>query len=216
MCRGRAKSDEIGPDQTQRQILNDFYARACARGAGLRARVRARGACLVAAVATPLLSLPSHGAARQRVQPAAHSVEPVRWAADDHAAALATFLTSCRPLLRTSRAVGETRPMYFALMQVCRRALDNSKCQMAIKRHPPPCLDYDPVATGFRSGSRDEPPHMRAALLAHGRDQLRDKPNCEPPRRLPLGSEHDGRPIGQNSGIPLTWPSRSRRSSAEA
>ena len=106
-------------------------------------------AVVVAAVATPLLSLPSHGAARQRVQPAAHSVEPIRaptpgpeplkfpdsalepidwnaldgWAADDHAAAFATFLTSCRPLLRTSRAVGETRPMYFALMQVCRRAL---------------------------------------------------------------------------------------------
>ena len=106
-------------------------------------------AVVVAAVATPLLSLPSHGAARQRVQPAAHSVEPIRaptpgpeplkfpdsalepidwnaldgWAADDHAAAFATFLTSCRPLLRTSRAVGETRPMYFAMMQVCRRAL---------------------------------------------------------------------------------------------
>ena len=36
------------------------------------------------------------------------------WAADDHTAAFVTFLASCRPLLRTIRPVGETRPMYFA------------------------------------------------------------------------------------------------------
>jgi membrane-bound lytic murein transglycosylase A len=45
------------------------------------------------------------------------------WAADDHAAAFATFLASCRPLIRTIPPAGETRPMYFALKQVCRRAL---------------------------------------------------------------------------------------------
>jgi membrane-bound lytic murein transglycosylase A len=104
---------------------------------------------VVETLANPLLGHPSHGAARPRAQPAAHSLElagastpgpePLRlsdsalepidwnaldgWAADDHAAAFATFLTSCRPLLRTARAEGETRPMYFALMQVCRRAL---------------------------------------------------------------------------------------------
>ena len=45
------------------------------------------------------------------------------WAADDHAAALTTFLASCRPLLRTIPPKDETRPMYFALRDVCRRAL---------------------------------------------------------------------------------------------
>ena len=45
------------------------------------------------------------------------------WAVDDHAAALATFLASCRPLLRTPLPKGETRPMYFALTHVCRQAL---------------------------------------------------------------------------------------------
>ena len=92
---------------------------------------------------------PGHGAARSRAQLAAHSFEPddvstpqpepLRlpnsalepidwnaldgWAADDHAAAFATFLASCRPLLRTILPQGETRPMYFALTHVCRRAL---------------------------------------------------------------------------------------------
>ncbi len=57
------------------------------------------------------------------------ALEPIEWSAldgwrvDDHAAAFATFLTSCRLLLRTSLRDGETRPMFFALMQVCRQAL---------------------------------------------------------------------------------------------
>src|SRR5215831_1364773 len=57
------------------------------------------------------------------------AIEPIEWnalngwEADDHAAAFATFLTSCRPLLRTSLRDDEKRPMSFALMQVCRQAL---------------------------------------------------------------------------------------------
>ena len=57
------------------------------------------------------------------------ALEPIEWNAlngwrtDDHAAAFATFLASCRPLLRTSLRDGEKRSMSFALMQVCRRAL---------------------------------------------------------------------------------------------
>jgi membrane-bound lytic murein transglycosylase A len=46
------------------------------------------------------------------------------WTADDHSLAFATFLASCRPLLRSSPAKRETRPMYFALKHVCRLALD--------------------------------------------------------------------------------------------
>ncbi|GIL02015.1 MAG: lytic transglycosylase [Alphaproteobacteria bacterium] len=45
------------------------------------------------------------------------------WAADDHAAAFAAFRASCRPLVRTVPPAGETRPMRFALIQACRRAL---------------------------------------------------------------------------------------------
>src|SRR5215469_12616751 len=57
------------------------------------------------------------------------AIEPIEWnalngwEADDHAAAFATFLTSCRPLLRSSVQEGDKRPMYLALTQVCRQAL---------------------------------------------------------------------------------------------
>jgi peptidoglycan lytic transglycosylase A len=57
------------------------------------------------------------------------AVEPIEWnalngwKADDHAAALATFLTSCRPLVRAAVREGDKRPMYVALTQVCRQAL---------------------------------------------------------------------------------------------
>ena len=43
------------------------------------------------------------------------------WAADDQAAAFATFLTSCKPFLARKR-VTDTRPVYGALRQVCMRA----------------------------------------------------------------------------------------------
>ncbi len=108
-----------------------------------------RYAVVAAALVTPLLGLPSQGAQRSRPQLAVHAPEPDNlstfqpeplklpdsalepinwnvlgeWAADDHAAAFATFLASCRPLLRTVRPERETRPMYFALKSVCRRAL---------------------------------------------------------------------------------------------
>jgi membrane-bound lytic murein transglycosylase A len=57
------------------------------------------------------------------------ALEPIEWSAlkgwpaDDHAAAFATFLTSCRPLLRSSLGQGDKRPMYRALIEVCHRAL---------------------------------------------------------------------------------------------
>jgi len=106
-----------------------------------------RYALVAAAVVTPLLG-PGHGAARI-VKPAAHSLESVDvskplpeplklpnsalepidwsalggWATDDHAAAFATFVTSCHALLRTVLSKSDTRPMYLALTHVCRQAL---------------------------------------------------------------------------------------------
>jgi membrane-bound lytic murein transglycosylase A len=57
------------------------------------------------------------------------ALEPIEWnalkgwSADDHAAALATFLASCRPLLRTGLREADKRPTYPALIEVCRQAL---------------------------------------------------------------------------------------------
>jgi membrane-bound lytic murein transglycosylase A len=103
---------------------------------------------VAAAVVTPLIGPLRYGAARPIVKPAAHSLESVDvskpppalklhnsalepidwnalggWATDDHAAAFATFVASCRPLLRTVLSKSETRPMYLALTNVCRQAL---------------------------------------------------------------------------------------------
>jgi membrane-bound lytic murein transglycosylase A len=112
---------------------------------------RLRYAVAAAGIVSPLLGLlgqPGHGAERSTAQLVARSLEldvssprpePLRlpdsalepvdwtalegWAADNHAAAFATFLASCRPLLRTIPRPGETRPMYSALTHVCQRAL---------------------------------------------------------------------------------------------
>ena len=113
---------------------------------------RCRYTVVAVAAVTPLLLLPlqfAQSAAPPKAQLPARSVEandistlqlePLRllnsaiepiewnalngWRADDHAAAFATFLTSCRPLLRASVREGDKRPMYLALTQVCRQAL---------------------------------------------------------------------------------------------
>jgi peptidoglycan lytic transglycosylase A len=113
---------------------------------------RWRYAVVAAGVIAPLLGLPvqpADGAAPLRAQLAARllatrdvstphaealrlpdsALEPIDWnaldgwQADDHAAAFATFLASCRPLLHTSLPEGEKRPMYLALTHACRQAV---------------------------------------------------------------------------------------------
>jgi membrane-bound lytic murein transglycosylase A len=44
------------------------------------------------------------------------------WADDDHAAAYASFLNSCRAILNGSKAMRAARPVYGGLYRVCRRA----------------------------------------------------------------------------------------------
>src|SRR3954454_760126 len=44
------------------------------------------------------------------------------WAADDHAAAFATFLASCRALIGSAKSAHDTRPVYTALLEICRKA----------------------------------------------------------------------------------------------
>jgi membrane-bound lytic murein transglycosylase A len=46
-----------------------------------------------------------------------------RWSQDDHAAAFATFATSCRSIVRNPHPAGETHRVYPALYSVCRRAV---------------------------------------------------------------------------------------------
>jgi membrane-bound lytic murein transglycosylase A len=106
-------------------------------------------ASVSAALVALLLAATGYGVARARNQFAARSLaptsmstpgpEPLRfadtalepidwnalhgWAIDDHAAAFATFQSSCRPLLRTIPPKSEMRPMYFALTHICRQAV---------------------------------------------------------------------------------------------
>jgi membrane-bound lytic murein transglycosylase A len=55
-----------------------------------------------------------------RIEPVAwSSIEG--WAGDDHAAALATFLASCRAVVGSAKSSRDTRPVYPALVDVCRR-----------------------------------------------------------------------------------------------
>ena len=106
-------------------------------------------ASVSAALVALLLATTDYAVARARNQFAARSraptsmstpgLEPLRfadtalepidwnalygWAIDDHAAAFATFQSSCRPLLRTNPPKSEMRPMYFALTHICRQAV---------------------------------------------------------------------------------------------
>ena len=67
---------------------------------------------------------------RRTVKIANSQLEPVTWATlegwaeDDHAAAFATFLTSCKPILRGTAAMRAARPVYGALYQACQRAVE--------------------------------------------------------------------------------------------
>ncbi|HUI98376.1 MAG TPA: MltA domain-containing protein, partial [Xanthobacteraceae bacterium] len=54
-------------------------------------------------------------------------VDIADWRQDDHAAAFATFVSSCRPIVRAPHPPGEIRPMYAALYAVCGRALHAGK-----------------------------------------------------------------------------------------
>ena len=87
----------------------------------------ARARNQLAARSLPPISMPTPGLEPLRFADSA--LEPIDWnaldgwAMDDHAAAFATFQSSCRPLLRTIPPKCEMRPMYFALTHVCRQAL---------------------------------------------------------------------------------------------
>lgn len=57
-----------------------------------------------------------------RLEPIAYT-DIAGWAGDDHAAAFATFLASCRPIVASAKLGRDTRPVFLALASVCGRAL---------------------------------------------------------------------------------------------
>ena len=97
-----------------------------------KAQLPARSVKAISKAQLPARSVETNGISTLQPEPLRlpnAAIEPIEWNAlngwevDDHAAAFATFLTSCRPLLRASVREGDKRPMYLALTQVCRQAL---------------------------------------------------------------------------------------------
>src|SRR6516165_1411074 len=68
------------------------------------------------------------------------AIEPIEWnalngwKADNHTAAFATFLTSCRPLLRASVREGDKRLMYLRSRRYVVKRLPLAVSQMMIRR----------------------------------------------------------------------------------
>jgi membrane-bound lytic murein transglycosylase A len=97
-----------------------------------KAQPPARSAAAIPKAQLPARSVEANGISTLQPEPLRlpdTAIEPIEWnalngwEADDHAAAFATFMTSCRPLLRASVLEGDKHPMYLALTQVCRQAL---------------------------------------------------------------------------------------------
>jgi len=85
-------------------------------------RMRVPALLLLMLAATAAFAQPPLKLADSALEPLAWS-DLDGWAADDHAAALATFRASCAPLLRRpARAPPDARPIGAALVPVCRRA----------------------------------------------------------------------------------------------
>lgn len=104
-------------------------------GACRKARRTPRAPAIVLAAAIGLTGLVAGARAEEASGPNVDplnapetQLEPVRWtdldgwANDDHAAAFATFRTTCRPFTKLRRPPPDARPIYAALWSVCRRA----------------------------------------------------------------------------------------------
>ena len=82
---------------------------------------------LVAAAWLVGVACMAHGASADPLNIPDTQLEPVEWAnldgwpADDHAAAFATLLASCKPFLASERPP-DPRPIYEGLLHACRRA----------------------------------------------------------------------------------------------
>jgi membrane-bound lytic murein transglycosylase A len=81
----------------------------------------------------------SHGAGADPLNIPDTQLEPVEWAnldgwpADDHAAAFATLLASCKPFLASERPP-DPRPIYDGLLHACRRAAATKTASVAEAR----------------------------------------------------------------------------------
>ena len=120
-----------------------------------------------------------------RFEPVAWS-EIDGWAADDHAAAFATFLASCRPLAAAKNS-RDTRPVYPALAEICRKArgagtLNTEAARKFFEEHFARCASskiddpngfltgyYEPIVDGSRTLTDDfkVPVYARPRDLVH-------------------------------------------------
>lgn len=100
------------------------------------------------------------------------------WNTDDHAAALATFMASCRPILNQSDRMLTHRPLRAALKAVCRRAIaaqpaDAERARIFFEENFHPIRIarlgeaagfltgyYEPIVEGSRTPSSDYPVPM--------------------------------------------------------
>ena len=118
-----------------------------------------------------------------RIEPAAWAnIEG--WAGDDHAAALATFLASCRALVGSAKSSRDTRPVYPALVEVCRRlraapALDDAAARKFFETNFTPVSiakieDTNGLLTGYYEpvvdGSRFPTGEFKVPLYRRPRD----------------------------------------------
>jgi membrane-bound lytic murein transglycosylase A len=100
----------------------------------------APGPAVVKASAKPVVLPPPRPAPPGPLIFSDSQIEPLGWSdvdgwdSDDHRAAFAAFRTSCRPIARVSRPNGETREMYAALHEICRRALATGPLDAAAAR----------------------------------------------------------------------------------
>jgi membrane-bound lytic murein transglycosylase A len=137
------------------------------------------------------------------------------WAVDDHAAAFATFLASCRAVAKRKPGSDDARPMYDGLIDVCRRALkavplDADGARAFFEHNFRPLritpLDasagfltgyYEPIVEGSRTASADYavPVYRRPSnLIVPGRRAGADA-------SLPNGGRV-GRRIGRRKIVP--------------
>ncbi len=115
--------------------------------------------CLFAAAGAPASGhLHSHMKLRNaQIQPATFSALN-GWADDDHAAAFAAFLKSCKAILNSTKAVRAARPIYAGLYKVCERAaaagpLDRAQARAFFERNFKPVrVAPENEAEGFLTG----------------------------------------------------------------
>jgi membrane-bound lytic murein transglycosylase A len=118
------------------------------------------------------------------------------WVEDDQAAAFATFMQSCKAILRGTQAMRDTRPMYGALYDVCRKAAetkpkDAKEAREFFERHFRP-VRISPLGTpdGFLTGYYEPIVEgTRKETDEHVHPLYRKPPNLLPGGRMAIAAK---------------------------